>query len=314
MKYSKYCSYCGTENYPLLKYCINCGSVLKSRRIKDGAEYNDSDTFFTNENLSKLVDTELTEDIYNKIIRSIRDMGLMNLNRYSNEPCLNKLIKLVKQYSKVGYDKADGVYGYYNYNSIYIDNDLNESMKICTLIHELSHHLFSEIFEQLIMYFLDSRKTDFIEGFVAYMVLIDQYHKVANEYLAYTCEGYFTNNIAKDYESVVQILAMNNLDSNIVEQMYVLGNSIADDIINILKTFFDENFLKEINYIFKKDHMIPSTGHSELNNKPKYKTGKEKMKAIKSIIINTFNELSQSPSGIITVYMLSGNFEQANRG
>ena len=37
-----YCSLCGMENYPLLKYCDNCGKLLKTNRITPEPVY---DTF-----------------------------------------------------------------------------------------------------------------------------------------------------------------------------------------------------------------------------------------------------------------------------
>ena len=74
-----YCSLCGMENYPLLKYCDNCGKLLKTNRITPEPVY---DTFndVLIHNKYRILKTNITEDTYNKIIENIERIILMNLN------------------------------------------------------------------------------------------------------------------------------------------------------------------------------------------------------------------------------------------
>lgn len=98
-----YCSLCGMENYPLLKYCDNCGKLLKTNRITPEPVY---DTFndVLIHNKYRILKTNITEDTYNKIIENIERIILMNLNFHSNETCLFRVYKLVQQFSRFYYD------------------------------------------------------------------------------------------------------------------------------------------------------------------------------------------------------------------
>lgn len=292
MKSKVYCSLCGMENYPLLKYCDNCGHVLKTSRIIEETAFETVESFLTLENRNRIIYTKINEEIYDKIINNIRDMGLMNLNLYSNESCLFRVLKLVQQFSKFHY--TGDIYGYYSCNSIFLDNTLCDTQKTCFLIHELAHQLYSEIFEQILMYIFNSRKSKLIEAFVSYMIRESYPYLISTKYLAYTIEGHFTGNLMNDYSSIDKILKENNIDDIIVQDMYILGNTISYDIIRILEIFIPKEFQDEIQSLSINDNIQPKPKH-ELDNVEVIDDVQEKIDKLKDMIVHTFNYFIENP-------------------
>ncbi|OED30356.1 hypothetical protein [Methanosphaera sp. WGK6] len=308
-----YCSLCGKENYVLQRYCCNCGNILKTYRIESKNTCSSLEYLITEKNKNKILNTEITDEIYTKIITNIRDMGLMNLNFTSDDTTFDKIVKMTRQFSKLHNEKQWGTYGYYHFNNIIIDNNYNEAMKICTLIHELSHHLYSEIFEQLLMYIFDSRKTDAIEAIVQYTVIENPYYAIGNEYLAYTTEGYFMNNAMKDYASILNILNKHQLDMNRVGNMYIIGNAVAYDVIKILEGIIDVNLKKELSYMCKKYNLMPSRDNRELDNVPLIKDNVEKGKRLKSMLVDIFNFFLHNDYNDELLFNLMQGFKMANQ-
>lgn len=289
MKNSIYCSFCGNENYPLSKYCNNCGSILKTGRIKEGQCFNNINSFVNPKNRDIIANTRISINTYNKIMENICNIGLMNLKYNQNETAPEKIIRIVKQYSRFSYSREYGSHGYYYYNNIFVNDELKDSEKIATIIHELSHHLYSEIFEQLLMYIFNVKKTSIIESFVMYMLHINPYYRISNEFLAYTCEENFTPYGYASFNSVIDILLSKNLDSKRVENMYIIGNTMASDVTDIIKVFIDDDLQNEIYNLFKEDDIEIEYKHVDLRNKSKIHNPHQKIEVLKSFIIDTFN-------------------------
>lgn len=310
MKNNIYCSSCGNENYPLLKYCSNCGSILKTRRINESQCFNSIKSFINLENRDIIVNTRISINTYNKIIENICNIGLMNLKYNQNESALEKIVKIVKQYSKFSYSRENGFHGYYYYNSIFVNDKLNDAEKIATIIHELSHHLLSEIFEQLLMYIFNVKKTSVIESFVMYILHINPYYRINNEFLAYTCEESFTPYGYASFNSVIDILLSKDLDSKRVEDMYVIGNTMANDVIDIIKVFIDEDMQDEIYNLFKKEDIKYDYNHVELRNKGKIHNPHQKIEVLKSLILDTFNLLLSNKVAYSNLESFVDNFDR----
>lgn len=309
MKYKIYCSLCGAENYPLLKYCDNCGRILKTYKIKEQPKYDSIELFFTEENRQLLINTPLPIEIYDKIISNIREIGLMNLKLNENESCLNRVFRLVQQFSKIHYNKKDGCYGYYTCNNIFLDDDLEDCVKIATLIHELAHHLYSEIFEQILMYMFDSKKSTLYEAFVLVMSIQNRYLAISNEFLAYTTEGYFTNNLKKDYGSVIEILQETNMDLDLAQNAYVIGKSIAVDVIKILEVFIPENLRQEIVELAVRENVEPEVVH-ELDNVEVVTDPQEKVDMLKGMLVTNFSYFIDHPEEINRVDAIVHEFRK----
>ncbi len=71
---------------------------------------------------------------------------------------LEKVEDVVEAYAKWSYKSKGGELGFYTANTIKLDDRLNDSVQIATLIHELAHHLLAEIHEQILMYFWEVEK------------------------------------------------------------------------------------------------------------------------------------------------------------
>ncbi|WP_455644872.1 hypothetical protein [Methanosphaera sp.] len=312
MTSSTYCSLCGKENYILQRYCCNCGNTLKTYRIKPNLTYQSLESLITEENKNKILNTQITDEVYTKIMTNIRDMGLMNLNFTNQDTTFDKIVKMTRQFSKLHSGKKWGVYGYYHFNNIVIDDDYNEAMKTCTLIHELSHHLYSEVFEQLLMYIFDSPKTDAIEAIVQYAVIQNPYYAIGNEYLAYTSEGYFMNNAMKDYASIYKLIEDNDLDMKRVGNMCVIGNAVAYDVIKILEAVIDKNLKQELAQLCRAYNLRPVVD-KDLDNVPLITDNVEKGKIIKSIIVDIFNFFLNNDYDDELLFELMQGFREANK-
>lgn len=261
-----FCSKCGSENKDSNENCDKCGEfLLKPEFFKAKTEEKFED-IFTEENLKAL--TELTVEDYNEIIRNIINMGHYNLAKFiqtnnidfNNLPTLDKISIIALSYSKIGYKTKGAELGFYSFNRISVDERLFDSNKISTLIHELSHHIFSEIFEQTLMYVWECSKSNAIEALAWFTLISNPLTSLSNEYCAHTCEGRFIPFGYQNYGSFNKILNENfdpKKDQKAVTLALVFGNTISEDIINILEGFIDINLREEIKEQFKTDYTIP---------------------------------------------------------
>ena len=195
-------------------------------------------------------------------------MGHYNLAKFiqSEQIDMNSLNTLEKisiialAFSKIGYKSKGAELGSYSFNHILIDDRLFDSNKISTLIHELSHHIFSEIFEQTLMYVWECEKSDAIEALAWFTLITNPLTSLSNEYCAHTCEGRFIPFGYQNYGSFNKILKENfnpEKDQQAVNFALVFGNTISIDIITILESFIDVNLREEIKEEFKNDYSIP---------------------------------------------------------
>lgn len=69
-----------------------------------------------------------------------------------------KLLLFAESFVEVDYESSGADLGNYIFNRIHLDDRLYTATQIITLIHELSHHLLAEIFEQAVMILLSTDK------------------------------------------------------------------------------------------------------------------------------------------------------------
>lgn len=237
-----FCSKCGTENDDSRNNCEKCGELLIKREFFEIKSYENFEDIFSKDNYQKL--DEITIEEYNTVIENITDMGHHYLKEYYDKANINKRhmsildkIKAIAQaYAKISYKSSGAELGSYSFNSIRVDDRLDKANQISTLIHELTHHIFSEIFEQILMYTWSCSKSDAIEALAWFTLIGSPLAQLTNEYCAHTCEGRFVPHGYQNYGSFNNIL-MNEFDpkkdQNAIQLALVMGNTIAQDILSI---------------------------------------------------------------------------------
>lgn len=261
-----FCSKCGAENDDGKDNCEKCGELLIKKEYFEIKTYENFEDIFSKDNYQKL--DEITIEGYNTVIENITDMGHHYLKEYYNNTQMNKRqmtildkIKAITQvYAKLNYKSRGAELGSYSFNSIRVDDRLDDANQIATLIHELSHHIFSEIFEQILMYVWSCSKTDAIEALAWFTLIGNPLTKLTNEYCAHTCEGRFIPHGYQNYGSFNNILSNDfnpKKDQKTVQLALVMGNAMAMDILKILEEFIDYNLREEIKQQFKKDFKYP---------------------------------------------------------
>lgn len=261
-----FCSKCGSENKSKNNKCDECGELLLKPEFLKAKSEEKFDDLFTNKNKKAL--SQITIDSYNTVINNIIYMGRAHLDQIIREnninvnelSILNKIAIFTQAYVKINYKTSGADLGHYSYNTIAVDDRLFESQQIATLIHELTHHLFSEIFEELLMYVWECGKSDAIEALAWFTVTGSPLISLTNEYCAHTVEGRFIPHGYQNYGSFNKILSEEfnpEKDKEQVSLALFLGNTIAHDIIYILETFIGPGLREEIKQQFKQDSFPP---------------------------------------------------------
>lgn len=265
-----YCSQCGTKSTETNIFCENCGSALiKSEyfNIKSCTSFNQ---LFTNENKKILEELSFSINAYNTIIENIKEQAkehyeelLADIPQYQQESMdiLSKIGLITLAFTKINYKSRGAELGSYSFNLINIDDRLDNANQISTLIHELTHHLVAEIFEQTLMYMLEVKKSDPLESFVLF-ALASPANVLMNEYCAHTVEGRFVPHGYQNFGSFNNILNQvfdpeKEEDQKTVKSQLVLGNSIAEDIIELLEYFISSKLREEIKKQYKHDFTYP---------------------------------------------------------
>ena len=248
-----YCSVCGTKSKSQEILCKKCGSLLKNEKYYNLNKLDTFNEIATDSNLKILNENPLSALEYEILLKNITQMGKEYLKNYDYEfsttNVLGKIKLITKSYADVVYKSKGAEQGSYSYNQIKIDDRLNDSDIISTLIHELTHHLFNEIFEQMLMYVWEVKKTDAIEAFVSFTIGTNPVYLLMNEYCAHTVEGRFIPHGYQRYGSFNNILNeefdLEN-DREVISFALMMGNSLASDIINILENFITDDIRSEI--------------------------------------------------------------------
>lgn len=204
----------------------------------------------SSKNINLFKQKKLNTKIYYNLLDDVMKDVLRKIDTNSKANIYNKITQLVSIFAKIQYESIDEAEGLYSCNIIKIDPDGKTIKKIAIIIHELAHHLLSEIFEVSLMYLFDSVKTDAIEAFVWYALNFKEEYRLMNEYCAHTVENYFMPFHYKNFESFNQILNEFDLtdseDIAKINHATRLGNTFAQDIIYMLNKYFDDKLKKQI--------------------------------------------------------------------
>ncbi len=230
--------------------------------------YNNFRNIITEENIRKFSESSLNRKGYESIIERLTGIGLLatlaELDRVKGRyaiDILDVITIIATRYAKVIPKSSGAALGTYSFNVIQVDDRLDKSEQIATIIHELSHHLFAEIFEQTMMIMLECDKTDAIESFVGF-ALNQREMRLINEYCASTVEGRFIPFGYQDYGSFNNLLMTQFdpiTDRELVLFCLTMGNTIAQDIIKILEILIPPVFREEIKIQYKRDFRRPQS-------------------------------------------------------
>ena len=224
--------------------------------------FNSKEELFSLVNIENFKINQITTYQYNTLINNIIDTAREiftetiknNFINFNSLLILDKVILISKSFVDVSYKSEGEELGEYSLNSIVIDDRLFNAQRITTLLHELSHHLLAEIFEQYLMVKLNCEKTEVIEEFIADFLEEDEYY-LLDEYCAHTVEGRFTPHGYQDYSSY-NVLVSNlskKFSPAFLDLLIQLGNTFSKDLLLILESFIDEGLRDEITQQFKND-------------------------------------------------------------
>lgn len=252
-------------------YSIEENDTLIDLDKKEGfttfSDLNDFGNIFTKKRVNMLKDNQLTVEEYGEILNRIKQAGSTNFNKIIKEHDINlseisifkKISILALSYAEIEYKTKGAELGSYAFNIIHVDDRLDESNQISTIIHELSHHILNEIFTQSLMYIWNSDKTNALEAISIYCITNNKSYTLMNEYCAHTVQGRFLPFGYQNYGSFNMLLKRfdTKRDKKRLKYYLMLGNSFAEDILLIFEDLITKNWRDEIKEQFKKDFNHP---------------------------------------------------------
>lgn len=275
---TKYCPECGRKYPEGENVCFDCLVHLKNISDKieiSQIEYTPQFTFkgkhsfdafdelLSMDNLSKINQFRFSIEDYSQIIHSIKLQALKNFDDIvkSNEidfdelEILDKIILFAKSFVNVKYKSSGPQLGYFEDNTIFIDDRQTDSLQITTLIHELSHFIIQEILVGIVCKILDASRCDFIESVVSFILSYTPFTQLIDEYSAHNVEGRFTIFGFQDYSSYLQIES--ELDGEMsreeIEITKSIGNTFALTIKDVLESLIDRELREDIKDQFMSD-------------------------------------------------------------
>lgn len=283
--------------------------------------FNELDELLSNKNIDELEKFDFTQNQFDSIIENIIKTHEMLLNDliekyyidFNNLNILDKMILFSKAFVKTYYKEGGGDLGHFEFNEIHIDDRLETPLQITTIIHELSHFLFSEILEQTISEILNTDKSDALEAFVSYVLVKDDLNYLIDEYCAHTVEGRFAVLGYQDYGSYKETLkrVLDEYSKAHVDVANTIGNTFAIYIKRIMSSFIDDELREEIKNEFSD--LRDEKRYGEL----KYETADylkwDKFKDAMRIILTKNIEIYVSnPDNIKELFAYSTKFKENN--
>ena len=262
----KICPRCGAESPDISKFCINCGSEF---------EFNMGfDKYINRETVDILESSNLCEveydDIINDIIASakIKYNALME-DSYSHEEDMfpiDKILLIANSFASLSFKNEGSDYGHYGFNLIQIDERLNSSFQIFTIIKQLAHHLLAEILENVMAYVLGIEKDDELESVIAASFKFEA-PNLMDEYCACIVQERFIPYGYQNFNSFYEIFDnVEDKNSENITFYLNLANSLAQDIFLILDEFIDVDLREKIKIQFQVDNIKKESRSHGLDN------------------------------------------------
>lgn len=193
------------------------------------------DQLLTRDNLNHIANADFTVDDYQMILKEIYDESVENLTLDKNISALENIKRIAYQHVNIYFSEKEISSGYYIYNKIYLNNNLSEAQQIVTIIHELTHHIYAEIFEKWLYKLFNVREKFLVESVVMFMLNNSIENRIADEYLSYIVEGRFTPPECQNYLSFLQLLIELNINVEESKSFFIFAHEISHDIDDILK-------------------------------------------------------------------------------
>ena len=243
----------------------------------------------TEENMNLVLNYDFTTDYYKEILKQINEHGSSNLSLDYNLSPLENVKRITRKHVDIYYSEKEILAGYYIYNRVYINNKLPDSQQIVTLIHELTHHIYAEIFEIWLLDIFDVEKSSIIGSFVMFMLNNSIENRAANEYFSYIVEGRFTPVKYHNYIAFIQLLIDLNIDVEKYKNLFIFINEISDDVTLILKSVIDSELQKKIDIQFELDEIEPLNQELIFDYADKHFTVEEVIEIIKEMVYFIFD-------------------------
>lgn len=276
---TKFCPQCNRKYPGYENICMDCLVTLKNISekpkirdieyssvftVKGKNTFTDFESIFTEKNANLINDFRFSLADYNDIIRNIKRTSLRNLDKLIKDNNINlddlsildKILLFTKSFTKVEYKSYGQELGYFESDTITVDDRQRDSLQITTMIHELSHFILKEIIAEVLCKLLDCTKNEFIDNLATYILSYDSFTRLIDEYSAHCCEGRFTVYGYQDYSSFLSIIEEMNgeMTSDEIEITKAIGNTFANSIKDILEIFIDSDLLFEIKENFLSDN------------------------------------------------------------
>lgn len=278
IEFTKYCPECGRKYQENKDVCLDC--LVHLRKISDKADVRDIDydpqitvvgsndfksfdELLSPANMDKLASFEFSDRELSEILTNIKAQAFRNFDEIASDngihfdslPILDKIMLFAKSFVAVDFKSYGGELGYFEKNTIYLDDRQTDALQITTLLHELSHFLVKEILIHVLCKILDASKNEFIDRLVEFILNNSAFAELVDEYAAHNVEGRFTLFGYQDYSSFKRIenSLKGEMDSEEIEITKSIGNNFSIKIKEILESFIDRDLRDEIKVQFKKD-------------------------------------------------------------
>lgn len=209
----------------------------------------------TQENLDHIAGADFSVDDYQSILNEIYDESVKNLHLDNSLSALENVKQIAYQHVNIYFSEREISSGYYIYNKIYLNNNLPDAQQIVTIIHELTHHIYAEIFEKWLYKLFNIRKKFLVESVVMFMLNNSIENRVADEYLSYIVEGRFTPQECQNYLSFIQLLVELEIDVESSKSFFIFAHEISHDIDDILRPIINDNLKECIARQFVEDNI-----------------------------------------------------------
>ena len=271
----KYCDICGTNNLRESNFCIHCGNNLIvenvcpycgkvngdgenfctncKKQIKPVAIF-DYDALFSQYNEDTLLNFDLDDETYYEILSDIFKRA--EYSRISGSSIKDKILNFANIFTECKTKSRGFERGFNLGSTIFYDDRLDDSVQIATIIHELSHYLLFDIVESLMCHIFEVKSTTTLQSFVWYFLILPDI-RIMNEYCAHTVEGRFIPYGYQNYASFNSLVENTNIDDEEINDMVVLGNSFANELIVFLEKYIDDELRESIKLQYKKDLNSP---------------------------------------------------------
>ena len=269
-----------------------------SFKVTGANRYADFKTILTEENVEIIDEFAFTSIDYDNIIRNIKVASLHSLDDMIKDNyvdmtdinILEKVLLFTKSFVNVDYKSYGRELGYYESQTITVDDRQTDCLQITTLIHELSHFILNEIITEVLCKLLDCERTGIVEVIATHILSCSNFACLIDEYSAHCCEGRFTVYGYQDYSSFLNIIRQmdGEMTGDEIEITKSIGNTFANSIKDILETFIDRELLRDIKKEFLRYHVEnPNYEMLKLEN-CQVLTGDGFLRAIWLIVVDGF--------------------------